>query len=99
LGTPKSTSSTLRAPLRSRGETRGDQRPAAQLLACFTYLDQDDLPREFYRDEYITVGDIGHVDEEGFSTFLTVPMTWSSPAAHVYQSAAKSALADTLRPR
>jgi long-chain acyl-CoA synthetase len=33
---------------------------------AFTYLDQDDRRREIDRDGYIRVGDIGHVDEDGF---------------------------------
>jgi long-chain acyl-CoA synthetase len=33
---------------------------------AFTYLDQDEQRREIDRDGYITVGDIGHVDEDGF---------------------------------
>jgi long-chain acyl-CoA synthetase len=32
----------------------------------FTYLDEDDRRRAVDRDGYITVGDIGHVDEDGF---------------------------------
>ncbi len=32
----------------------------------FTYLDQDDQRREIDRNGYVTVGDIGHVDEDGF---------------------------------
>jgi long-chain acyl-CoA synthetase len=32
----------------------------------FTYLDQDDRRREIDRDGYITIGDIGRVDEDGF---------------------------------
>jgi long-chain acyl-CoA synthetase len=32
----------------------------------FTYLDQDDKRREIERDGYISIGDVGHVDEEGF---------------------------------
>jgi long-chain acyl-CoA synthetase len=33
---------------------------------AFTYLDQDDRRRDIERDGYITVGDVGHVDEDGF---------------------------------
>ncbi len=32
----------------------------------FTYLDQEDRRREVDRDGYITIGDIGRVDEDGF---------------------------------
>ena len=32
----------------------------------FTYLDQEDRRREIDRDGYITIGDIGRVDEDGF---------------------------------
>jgi long-chain acyl-CoA synthetase len=32
----------------------------------FTYLDQEDRRREVERDGYITIGDIGRVDEDGF---------------------------------
>jgi long-chain acyl-CoA synthetase len=32
----------------------------------FTYLDQQDRRREIDRDGYITIGDIGRVDEDGF---------------------------------
>jgi long-chain acyl-CoA synthetase len=32
----------------------------------FTYLDQEDRRREIDRDGYITIGDIGKVDEDGF---------------------------------
>jgi long-chain acyl-CoA synthetase len=32
----------------------------------FTYLDQDDRRREIDRDGYITIGDVGRVDEDGF---------------------------------
>ena len=32
----------------------------------FTYLDQDDRRREIDRDGYVTVGDIGHLDGDGF---------------------------------
>ena len=32
----------------------------------FTYLDQDDRRREIDRDGYITIGDIGRVDDDGF---------------------------------
>jgi long-chain acyl-CoA synthetase len=33
---------------------------------AFTYLDQEEQRREIDRDGYITVGDIGHVDGDGF---------------------------------
>ena len=32
----------------------------------FTYLDQEDRRREIDRDGYITIGDVGRVDEDGF---------------------------------
>jgi len=32
----------------------------------FTYLGQEDRRRQIERDGYITIGDIGHVDEDGF---------------------------------
>jgi long-chain acyl-CoA synthetase len=32
----------------------------------FTYLAQEDKRREIDRDGYITIGDVGHVDEDGF---------------------------------
>ena len=32
----------------------------------FAYLDQEDRRREVDRDGYITIGDIGRVDEDGF---------------------------------
>jgi long-chain acyl-CoA synthetase len=32
----------------------------------FTYLNQDDRRREIERDGYITIGDVGRVDEDGF---------------------------------
>jgi long-chain acyl-CoA synthetase len=32
----------------------------------FTYLDQDDRRREIDRDGYITIGDIGRIDDDGF---------------------------------
>jgi len=34
--------------------------------AGFTYLGQDDKRREIERDGYISIGDVGHVDEDGF---------------------------------
>jgi long-chain acyl-CoA synthetase len=33
---------------------------------AFTYLGQDDKRREIERDSYISIGDVGHVDEDGF---------------------------------
>jgi long-chain acyl-CoA synthetase len=32
----------------------------------FTYLDQEDKRREIERDGYISIGDVGHVDEDGY---------------------------------
>jgi long-chain acyl-CoA synthetase len=32
----------------------------------FTYLGQDDKRREIERDGYISIGDVGHVDEDGY---------------------------------
>jgi long-chain acyl-CoA synthetase len=32
----------------------------------FTYLDQDERRREIERDGYISIGDVGHVDTDGF---------------------------------
>ncbi len=32
----------------------------------FTYLGQDDKRREIERDGYISIGDVGHVDDEGY---------------------------------
>lgn len=32
----------------------------------FTYLDQEDQRREIERDGYITIGDVGYVDDDGF---------------------------------
>ena len=32
----------------------------------FTYLDQDERRREIDRDGYITIGDVGHLDADGF---------------------------------
>jgi long-chain acyl-CoA synthetase len=32
----------------------------------FTYLGQDDKRREIERDGYISIGDVGHVDQEGY---------------------------------
>jgi long-chain acyl-CoA synthetase len=33
---------------------------------AFTYLGQDDKRREIERDGYISIGDVGHVDEDGY---------------------------------
>jgi long-chain acyl-CoA synthetase len=33
---------------------------------AFTYLGQDDRRREIERDGYISIGDVGHVDEDGY---------------------------------
>jgi long-chain acyl-CoA synthetase len=49
-----------------RGETGEIYVKPPSFWAGFTYLGQEDQRREIERDGYISIGDVGHVDEDGF---------------------------------